>query len=108
MNKKIVVVSILLVFMLVAVSMVCVVSVQSKKFFEKKDSPLFCIKNIKAINKQNIDVKPNFLKDRIYLKFDFIQKIINFGSEEPKISMSICKTLQMRLECFTVSGLFCK
>jgi len=83
MNKKIIIFSILTIFMLVTISYATAIGNIEKK--EKKISPLFKIRTTKALNEKQdvikdkiIDIFMNFIKDRkFYIPFKFI-RIRNF------------------------------
>jgi len=85
MKKKILLVSILAVFILLSISYASAVNTNSIKNNEKKESPLFTIRIRRAIGEKigNIisNVKARFLGDRIF--FRPIQFLLNLGSREP-------------------------
>ncbi len=83
MKKKILLVSILAVFMLLAISFASAVNTNSIKNNEKKESPLFRIRRAIGEKIGNIisNVKARFLGDRIF--FRPIQFLLNLGSREP-------------------------
>ncbi len=64
MNKKIIVLSILTVFMLVAISLVSAVNIE--KTVEKKESPLFGIRTKRVININRENIKAWFIGNRIF------------------------------------------
>ena len=82
MNKKILVVSILAVFTLIAISFASAVSTNTATSVKKKESPLYRIRTRRAIGERPgkiIDnIKTRFLGDRIfYLPFQRIRNIIS-------------------------------
>ncbi len=93
MNKKILVVSILAVFTLVAISFATAVSSNTAKSVEKKESPLYRIRTRRAIGERLgkiIDyIKTRFLGDRLFfLPFQWLKYYIQgenlyTGSKEP-------------------------
>ena len=82
MNKKILVVSILAVFTLVAISFATAVSSNTVKTNDKKESPLYSIRTRRAIGERLgkiIDyIKTRFLGDRLFfLPFQWLRDIID-------------------------------
>ena len=76
MNKKILVVSILAVFTLVAISFASAINTTAP--VEKKESPLFRIRSRRAIREKIGDLVRRFLGDRIFfLPFQWLRNIID-------------------------------
>ena len=67
MNKKILIMGIATVFMLLVISFTSTVSSNIGKPIENKESPLFGIRIGQAIKKKLIEIKTNFLSDRLLL-----------------------------------------
>jgi len=83
MNKKLLVVSILAVFMLVAISFSTVVS-SNTTTDEKRESPLFRVRTRKAIGERLQELKENiktkFIGDRVFfLSFQWLKN----GEDQP-------------------------
>lgn len=81
MNKKILVVSILVVFTFVAISFATAVTTNTQT--TQKESPLFGIRKRQAIREQLQDlkesIKARFIGDRLFfLPFEFIDRITDY------------------------------
>lgn len=84
MNKKLLAISILAVFTMVAITFATVVSSNTTTTVEKKESPLFGIRKRQAIREQLQDlkesIKARFIGDRLFfLPFEFIDRITDYG-----------------------------
>ena len=66
MKKKILVVSILAVFTLVAISFATAVSSNTVKSIEKKESPLYRIRLLRAIREKGREILSRFIGERIF------------------------------------------
>ena len=94
MNKKLLVVSIIAVFMLVAISFSSAVSSNTLKKIEKKESPLFGIRTRKVIGERFDElkeaIKTKFLGERLFfipLPFQWFR-----DRDEPSVRQRLLET----------------
>jgi len=74
MNKKLLVVSILAVFTLVAISFATAVNSNTTTTVKKKESPLFGIRTGQAIGQKLQDLNTRFIRQRVYfLPFQWLK-----------------------------------
>ena len=98
MNKKILIISILAFFMLVAISFSSAVSTNTETY-KKKESPLYRIRARRAItekiNEIVEDIKTRFIGERIF----FIPLIDEFYRTGTRLWTSMCTQLQTMPGC---------
>ena len=87
MNKKLFVISILSVFMLIAISLVTAVSSNTNTTVKKKESPLFGIRTKLAIGDKLKDlrekIKARFIGERVFfLPLQFLKKVEPFSMRD--------------------------
>lgn len=66
MNKKLLLISLLVVFTLVAISLTSVIGSNTVKPVEKKDSPLFGIRTRRATGDRLENIKTRFIGERVF------------------------------------------
>ena len=67
MKKKIIIISVLAVFMLVAISLAT--AANTERTVEKEESPLYKHRINNVIGEKIIQLRQNFIKNRIFLRF---------------------------------------
>ena len=79
MNKKILTISILAIFMLVTISFATAITTNTTDT-QKRESPLFKIRTRLAIGERIKDLTTKFLKTRIFLPFQWLRNKIHTDS----------------------------
>ena len=82
MNKKILIGSILVIFLMMTISLTTVSSIDNKSKTNKRDSPLFKIRTRKYKIENVEDIKSNYLSGRIFLIFHFRNTNLDFTLRE--------------------------
>lgn len=93
MKKKILIVSILAVFMLVAISFASAASTQKTNDVEKKDSPLFGVRLEKNIGKiEEMKVRSKYIGQGRLLLFNLLLEKLKFSRTISNKLSSVCST----------------
>ena len=114
MNKKILLFSILAVFMLLAISFSSAVSSYTTKVVEKKESPLFGIRLKKKIGDKLEDlkaaIKAKFIGERLFfLPFQCLRNREEFSVRDRYAKLTFAYTLECWETCWqTVAGCPCR